>query len=111
MINHEIIFNDLTNKLSSKYENVEPGKMMSSPGITYKSKVFAFFYNDKMVFRLGRNFNIEKAAVSEYELLSPFKNKPPMADWFVISATDQQKWELLAEAALTEIKNKIDKKI
>jgi len=104
----ESSFIKITSKLAVENENVEPGKMMSSPGITYKGKVFTFFYNDKMVFRLGRDFDIEKTGVSEFELLNPFKNKPPMKDWFVVSERYISKWELLATAALKVMKKKLD---
>ncbi|KAA3610040.1 MAG: hypothetical protein D8M58_07625 [Calditrichaeota bacterium] len=108
MADFEILFNSITNKLSSENENVEAGKMMSSPGITYKGKVFSFYYNDKMVFRLGREFDIEKTGVSEFELLNPFKNKPPMKDWFVVSGMYQSKWEMLALQALNKMQIKLD---
>ncbi len=105
----ESTFIKIKNKLSSENKDVEPGKMMSSPGITYKGKVFAFFYKDKMVFRLGRNFDVKKTGVLKFELLNPFKNKPPMKDWFIISEIDEPKWEKLANSALLEIQKKVNK--
>jgi len=109
MHNSEDHFNFINNKLSLEIENVSPGKMMSSPGITYKGKVFAFYYNEKMVFRLERDFDIETVRISKFELLNPFKNKPPMKDWFVISEADQGKWEKLSNLALDEMKKKLNK--
>ncbi len=109
MTSLEILFTEITNKLSSENESVESGKMMSSPGITYKGKVFTFFYKEKMIFRLGKDFDIDKEGVSEYELFNPFKNKPPMKDWFVISESYQSKWKTFANIALIEMQKKVDK--
>ena len=80
MTPEEIKFKEITDNLSYKFENVAPGKMMSSPGITYKKKVFSFFYKDKMVFRLGNTFNFSEVGIENYELLNPFRNKPPFKD-------------------------------
>ena len=56
MDKEEDLFNKIVEKLSKKHNFVSKGKMMSSPGIKYKTKVFAFYYNKEMVFRLGRDF-------------------------------------------------------
>lgn len=47
-------FQEISEKLTAENEHVTIGKMMSSPGIRYKNKVFAFYYKKIMVFRLGK---------------------------------------------------------
>ncbi len=101
-------FNIIAEKLSAELNNVERGKMMASPGITYKTKVFAFYYKDQMVFRLGKGFDPKTVGVEEFNFLSPFKNKPPLAGWFEIPVKYEEKWEELAEIALGAIKAEID---
>ena len=81
-------------------DGVSRGKMMSSPGLKYGGKVFAFFHHDKMVFKLGEGFDIKAFGVSDYSLLNPFKTKPPLRAWFEVPASEKQYWEGLAERAL-----------
>ena len=100
-------FNIIAEKLSTELGNVERGKMMSSPGITYKTKVFAFYYKDQMVFRLGKGFDPKTVGVEEYSFLSPFKNKPPLSGWFEIPAKYDKKYDELAKIAYGVMKEEI----
>jgi hypothetical protein len=84
----------------SENDAVTFGHMMSAPALQWQSKVFAFYYGKQMVFRLGREFVPEQHGIEHYRLLSPFKTKPPMVDWFEIPFTDHQRWEELARRAL-----------
>lgn len=79
--------------------NVSEGTMMSSMGIQYKGKNFVFIWKEKMVFRLGRDFDPASEGIYKFELLNPFINKPPMKDWFVIDEASSDKWQLLAQIA------------
>ena len=40
-------YDAIADELCIKNEAVELGKMMSCPGVTYKGKVFCFFYKDE----------------------------------------------------------------
>lgn len=101
----EIKFKEIVLELT-KIEGVEAGTMMSSPGIQYKKKNFVFLWDDKMCFRLGRDFEPSSEGIHKYELLNPFKTKPPLKDWFVL--TDQSdKWHLLAQIAYEKMKSKV----
>jgi hypothetical protein len=101
--NEEQHFSAIAVRLTQEHNDITLGKMMSSPAIQYQGKVFAFFYNKKMVFKLGRDFQPESLGIREYSLLAPFKTKPPMVDWFEIPATEQQRWEKLARYALQRL--------
>jgi len=105
MENEEQVFNSIADLLSREIAGVTLGKMMSSPGIKYNNKVFAFFYDKKMVFKLGRDFKPESLGVTGYSHLSPFKTKPPLFDWFEISSNDIDKWQLLAKEALSRMQS------
>lgn len=94
-------FETIRNRLVDAHEHVANGKMMSSEAITYKKKVFAFFYDDAMCFKLGRNFDLAGYGIEEYSVLSPFKNKAPMLDWIIIPNSVQ--WDTLAEQALQKM--------
>ncbi len=100
----EYHFRAITERLTHEHNDITLGKMMSSPAIQYQGKVFAFFYNQKMVFKLGRDFQPESLGIHEYSLLAPFKTKPPMVDWFEIPSTEQQRWEELARYALQQLR-------
>ena len=100
MKNSEERFNELADALASAHPDVERGKMMSSPGIKCRDKVFAFYYKDAMCFRLGKGFDIESHGVKTVRWLNPFKSKPPMKAWFVVGEEEQELWEALAGEAL-----------
>lgn len=50
------IYNHLDAKFTRNNIDVAAGKMMSAPALKCKGKVFAFFYNDAMGFKLGKEF-------------------------------------------------------
>ncbi|MCG8481758.1 MAG: hypothetical protein MJA31_00470 [Clostridia bacterium] len=99
-------FNHIRAELT-ELENVEIGRMMSSEGITYKTKVFAFYYKDSMVFKLGKSFEPESLGLSNWAWLNPFKNKPPLKAWFVIPGEYENRWHELAHLALENIKKEL----
>jgi len=76
----ELFFRSIVEALAKENSGVTFGKMMSSPGIKYRDKVFAFYPKNIMVFKLGRNFKPEVFGIQHYGLLAPFKTRPPMAD-------------------------------
>jgi hypothetical protein len=94
------LFNKIASKLS-KQRNITLGNMMSTQGIKYKGKVFAFYSKKKMTFRLGRDYKSDEI---KYALLDPFKTKPPLKDWFVVSYNYKDKWEFLAKKALDKMR-------
>lgn len=100
MDKEEILFKKIAEKLSSENKLVSTGKMLSSPGIKYRNKVFAFYYGKEMVFRLGKTFDPKTFGIRNYRLLNPFKKKPPLAGWFQISFSEKQKWGKLSRIAL-----------
>jgi len=100
----ETKFMNLVNKLSSADDDVFMGKMMSSPGLKYKDKVFAFFNKDTMGFRLGTELDIHKLGVKNPQPLSPFKTKPPLKGWWIVDYEEHKHWDKLAEISLSYTK-------
>ncbi len=83
--------------------NIQPGKMMRSPAITYQKKVFAFLsQKNKMVFKLGKAFDPSQV---EYEIrpFNPFKKRPPLKGWFEVGFTEKEHWLQLTQQALEVI--------
>jgi hypothetical protein len=106
MDKEEVIFNKIAEKLTEKEKHVALGKMMSSPGIKYKDKVFAFYFQKEMIFKLGEDFNPAKLNIKNFKLLSPFKTKAPLKAWFQIPFSERDKWEELTKIALEKISSK-----
>ena len=102
----EKLFNKLVDQFTSEYENVTFGKMMSSPAIKYNGKVFAFFYNGQMTYKLGEEFNPASMGLTNVDILNPFKRKGPLKGWFVVGYNDNKKWEELTNLALSKISGK-----
>ena len=96
----EAHFMALVNKFSSSDPDIILGKMMSSPGLKYRDKVFAFFHKEEMGFRLGPGFDPVKFGLLQARPLSPFKTKPPLKGWFIVGAEEQRFWETLTIMAL-----------
>lgn len=100
MLKTEAQFMTLVNKFSSSHPEVIPGKMMSSPALKYKDKVFAFYHKGEMGFRLGPAFHPAKFGLLNAEPLSPFKTKPPLKGWYLVSEEERNSWEVLTQMAL-----------
>jgi len=98
---------DLIAKEYSGKENCELGKMMSSPGLKYKNKVFAFFWKDQMGFKLGKDYDIAAHGVRKWEFLSPFKTKPPLKAWYIVPHQEGKIWSELTDVAFSAIKKEL----
>ena len=107
MDKEEELFLKITDEMSKIDPDIRPGKMMSAPSIKYKSKVFAFYYNREMVFRVGKDFEPESEGITDFGYLSPFKNKPPMKGWLQIGNKYDRKWLTLAKKAYQLMKKEI----
>ncbi|MEX0314117.1 MAG: hypothetical protein AB3N18_08065 [Allomuricauda sp.] len=96
-------FMEIREQFCIKYPEVTEGKMMSSPAIHYKSKVFAFFSRkQKMVFKLGKGYPLNELDV-EISEFNPFKNKKPLSGWYEVEYKYHKNWEGLTQLALTTI--------
>ncbi len=93
-------FERIVATLTADDSNVSLGKMMSSPGLKYGDKVFAFQAKEAMGFRLGPDFDPIAFERAELEPLNPFKTKGPLKGWFVVDESGSAAWEELANMAL-----------
>ena len=98
------LFDRITQKMLDSDPEIAEGPMMHAPGLKYRGKVFAFFHDNEMVFRLGKKADPSQLGIREVKYLSPFKNKPPMKGWLCVSHEESELWEHLAERALTTLK-------
>jgi hypothetical protein len=96
----QIRFEAIRDEFTTIQPQVEAGKMMSSPALTYRGKVFAFYHGEEMIFKMGKDYDPVQDGIQTWALLNPFKHKPPMAGWFRIGFEDQARWEMLARKAL-----------
>lgn len=84
-------------------DNAVNGKMMNAPALKAKGKVFAFFYNETMTFKLGKDFDPEAYGLQSWTYLSPFKHKLPMKAWFAIPFPQSDTWKSLTQLALDKL--------
>lgn len=96
----EAQFMTIVQRVTNLNDDVHLGKMMSSPGLKVNDKVFSFFHDDSMCFRLGPHFEAQKFGVMNTRPLSPFKTKPPLKGWYFVDQDESQTWEMLADMAL-----------
>ena len=104
MEKEEAFFHELREQVIAAHDGAHAGTMMGLTGIQYNKKNFTFYYRKGVAFRTGRDFEPESEGIHDYDLLNPFKNKPPLKDWFVMGVAYQDKWPLLVEIALQKIK-------
>lgn len=107
MEKEEKLYLKIGNTLVAKNPTITHGKMMTSPGLKYKNKVFLFFHNNAITFKLGKEFDPEKNGIERWDFLSPFKNKPPMRAWFELPYSEKDKWEAMAFLALEKMKDQM----
>ncbi len=100
-------FEAIRRRFQSLDEAVNAGRMMSSPAICYRGKVFAFFATTRMmVFRLGKDFDPEQYGCKDITPFNPFKNKGPLGGWYQVPYVHRDQWEALTRAALHRMKHK-----
>ena len=93
-------FDEIVDNFCALNKDVHLGKMMSSPGLKCNDKVFAFYSNGSMGFRLGPEFDPKSIKLKKVSLLNPFKTKGPLKGWYVVDSEETEKWSKLAELAL-----------
>ncbi len=98
-------FYQILKSLSRSEKEVSLGKMMSAPGIVYDKRVFAFYWKEQMGFRAGREFDPDTLSIKKWENLNPYKNKPPMLDWFILPFSESPSWSKLARISLKRMIN------
>ena len=103
MDKEEELFEKIAVKLSKKYKLVKFGKMMSSPGLSYKKKFFVFYYKQEITLRLGKDFVPENYGIKKWEYLNPFKNKRAMKNWFQLPYSEKKNWEKLTIYAMNNL--------
>lgn len=80
---------------------ITTGQMFGKPCLKIKNKAFSAFFQEEMVFKLGREHLpalIEQLPGSI--LWDPSGKKRPMKDWLQVPGDHQDQWASLAERAL-----------
>ncbi len=93
-------FERIVSAFAATEDDVSLGKMMSSPGLKYGDKIFAFRAKTGMGFRLGRDFDPNAHGDIDFEPLNPFKTKGPLKGWFIVGDEQSEAWDGLTRAAL-----------
>ncbi len=100
MTKEETLYLSITDKFTNADPLVQIGKMMSAPALKYNDKVFLFFHKTEMGFRLGPNFDAIKFGLLNPKPLSPFKSKPPLKGWVIVTHEESNQWDMLSTLAL-----------
>lgn len=86
-------------------ENVEMGQMFGKASLKFKTKAFAAFHKESMVFKLGAA-QIEEIR-TDYPTAKnwdPSGKGRPMKDWFLVPHSHVSDWSSLAQQALEQLK-------
>lgn len=82
------------------------GKLFGKPSGNINKKAFVVFYEDEMVFKVGRDevpFLIQKYEGAKN--FDPSKKNRPMKDWIQVPAIYKSDWKELAEQAMEYYKS------
>ena len=104
-------FHKIAEKLSKEHKLVESGKMMSSPGISYSKKFFAFYFKKEITLKLGKDFVPADYGVKNWGHLNPFKKKAPMKNWFQFPYSEKKNWTKLTKQAMSFLADEMKSEI
>lgn len=84
-------------------EGVSLGKMFGKEALKFESKAIACLMEDKMAFKVGRESEVMANAMKYpgAELFDPSGQGRPFKDWVAVPESSIERWEALANAALS----------
>ncbi|MFK7757861.1 MAG: hypothetical protein AB8B53_13105 [Flavobacteriales bacterium] len=97
---------DLFEKLVAQVPEASLGQMFGKPCGKLNKKAFVAFYQDQMVFKIGKEEIAE--LLHKYEGAQnwdPSGKGRPMKDWIQVPAEFSNHWEGLAEKAIGHLNN------
>ena len=101
-------FLQLIHNLEQDHTHLARTRMLSSPAIEYKGRVFAFCQRDQLVIKLEdyeQLAGIGIRATSEYK---PFSNRLLFRQWREVPFYYREDWREIAEMALSAVKAEVD---
>lgn len=104
----ESTFESLREAAINAHKDVTEGVMMHAPAISYKGKVFAFYHKERMVFKLGKDFEPDSSGLKTVAPFNPFKNKGPLAGWFEIGDLESSLWQEYLDRSLLVMQRQLD---
>lgn len=90
----------LFESIISQIENAELSQMFGKPCAKFNKKAFLGFYEDEMVFKIGKEAitNLSEK-FTNYKNWDPSGKNRPMKDWVQMSNSSKSEWENLANQA------------
>jgi len=82
------------------------GQMFGMPCLKHNGKMFAGFYQEAMVFKLGAPAHAKALALAGALLFDPSGLGRPMKEWVVVPVEFSSKWLELAREALRYVDEK-----
>lgn len=100
-------YEEIGNSLAEDQETTL-GQMFGKPCLKVKSKAFAAFYQDEMVFKLGAaEIMVLKEKYMGSKNWDPSGKKRAMKDWLQVPAEYKEDWEGLAQQSLSFVEDNL----
>jgi hypothetical protein len=96
----QTLYEKIVRELSSDTGGVASSQMMGMPCLKAKSKMFAGYWQDAMVFKLNGDAHKKALGLKGAHLFDPSEMNRPMKEWVVVPYAHKAKWRAFAQSAL-----------
>ena len=101
-------FLQLIHNLEQTHSHLACTRMLSSPAIEYKGRVFAFCQNGQMIIKFGDSERLAGIGIRATSQYQPFSNRVSFAQWREVPYYYHEDWHTIAEMALHAVKAEVD---
>ncbi len=100
------LFDSIAQEFASGDAGITKSKMMGSPCLKVRGKMFAVYWRDAMIFKLAGDAHKNALARKGAQLFDPSEMNRPMKEWVVVPYAHKAKWRAFTESALTYVASK-----
>lgn len=101
-------FLQLIHNLEKQYSHLACTRMLSSPAIEYKGRVFAFCQRDRLVIKLDNSEQLAGIGIRATTEYQPFTNRMTFSHWREVPFYYHADWQEIAEMALSAMMAEVD---
>ncbi len=101
------LYDTIAQEMASDAAGITISKMMGMDCLKVRGKLFAGFWREGRVFKLGGDTHSNALALKGSVLFDPSDMKRPMKEWVVVPYAHRAKWCALTQSALDFVASKL----